>query len=145
MKPSRFKAAWNALQFSLGFLVALFLFQIYQEYQLVVRPIVTDFQITQTERVGDDLRVWGTFDKQRNCNFYGLSITHQIDGVRHRLPFKFEDADRPELQVSRVKGLQYFGPWRVINVPENTTLNIEVIHDCHSSNYLVTNLGSVDT
>ena len=105
----------------------------FKRFEPVVFPVVTGFEITsaQSEDSGI-LRISGTFDKVRPCDFVeliGYSGSQFVSIAFAALP----NAQLP----SRLTGRQTYGPW--ILVPEVNHLELYSRHKC-ATGEVVTNI-----
>jgi hypothetical protein len=84
-------------------------------------PVVTDIEITSIEPMaGGWSRVWGTFEKPRDCGFRGLDVIlggetwvdwRSMEGAKIRKPGG-EDGTGAAAPESN-PNLEHFGPWQV--------------------------------
>ena len=109
------------------FLMAL-LYLVYER----VAPVVTGFEIAHTIQTDDSVKLYGTFNKLRDCRFNSLFVTSTINGIEYPLIFEFTDvANAPaENRSTRQSAHQYFGPWTVHLIEGADNLNIRSIHAC---------------
>ena len=87
-------------------------------------PVVSDFEITRSERTPNGVLIWGTFEKERDCQFVEAVV------LAGAISLDLEYLDRSKNKaVSRALGPQTFGPWRIS--PDLYPLRIVARHSCH--------------
>ena len=88
-------------------------------------PVVTEFRVLEAKQHYNDTYVYVSFNKVRNCEFLGVNWYVGPD----RLPIEFLE-DAGNVSISRPKGDQVTGPWRVgIKSLEGTNMSVQ--HRCH--------------
>lgn len=97
-------------------------------------PVVERFKITSItySDTKDNVRIEGTMEKVRDCNYIGLSVNalYENTAVLKR-PVKYEFLD---LGIrDRSNGSQQWGPWEItlpVN-PRASHIEVEAIYSCH--------------
>lgn len=94
------------------------------------KPVISNFEITQSTSGLYSTIFSGTFDKNRACIFLDIEwyISDQQDGDS-KIRVSFEEGE-----VIRIPGKQVYGPWKV-NIPLSrieTESYASVVHRCHS-------------
>ena len=73
-----------------------------------LRPVITDWKVTESRIEADDLIVHGTMKKTRDCLLVPPAVARDVEGNAYLL--ESEAAWRPKDSSSE---LQPWGPWRV--------------------------------
>lgn len=109
------------------FIMAL-LYLVYER----VAPVVSDFNISHSERIENQVLIYGTFNKLRDCRFNSLFVTSTIGSIEYPLIFEFTDVANapPENKSARQRARQYFGPCTINLIEGADNLNIRSIHAC---------------
>ena len=91
-----------------------------------IYPVISDFSIVDLE-VEDQssLRIWGTFEKRRSCEF--IDVIAYSKGQLIRVDFERFDGS-PD--INRLARIQAFGPWRF--TPKTQQLEIYARHRCYT-------------
>ena len=92
-------------------------------------PVVVGVSINRVEPVGDTKsRIWGEFQKVRNCEFVGLEFYLGTPANSARVDLDIEEASK-----QRGEGFEDFGPWLVQLDPEQLSGRAFAIvrHKCH--------------
>jgi len=105
----------------------------FKRFEPVVFPVVTGFEITSAQsEAGKRLRISGTFDKVRPCEF--IEIIGYSGSQFVSIAFvALSGAQVP----SRLMGRQTYGPW--ILVPEVNQLELYSRHQC-ATGEVITNI-----
>ena len=105
----------------------------FKQFEPVVFPVVTDFEITKAQSEdGERLRISGTLDKVRPCEFL------ELIGYSGSQFVSIAFAALPNAQVSsRLTGRQTYGPWLL--APEVSNLKLYSRHQC-ATGEVVTNI-----
>lgn len=102
-----------------------------------VFPVVRDFRVTHIDAEPVSVRMAGTINKVRGCEYISLTAyigrQYSLMTLRERLDIVFHDQPA-DLSDTRLPGLQAWGIWEVIrpafvNGPD---VWIEVRHRCHA-------------
>jgi len=111
-------------RYALYIAIASALWAGFKRFEPVLFPVVTGFEITSAQsESGGKLRISGTFDKVRPCEFLeviGYSGSQFVSIAFSALP----NAQIP----SRLTGRQTYGPW--VLVPEVDQLELYSRHKC---------------
>lgn len=94
-----------------------------------IRPVVRDVDISRMEPVDAiSTRIWGRFQKIRDCDFFGLDFYLGTPGHASRALLVFEEGAKV-----RDDGYEDFGPWVVQLTPDQINTNSFAIakHQCH--------------
>jgi len=96
----------------------------FKQFEPRVFPVVTGFEITSAQSdAGGRLRISGTFDKVRPCEFV------EVLGYSGSQFVSIAFAALPDAQVpSRLTGRQTYGPW--VLAPEINQLELYSRHIC---------------
>ena len=105
----------------------------FKRIEPIIFPVVIGFEITSAQsEAGKRLRISGTFDKVRSCEFL------ELIGYSGSQFVSIAFAAMPNAQVaSRLTGRQTYGPW--ILVPEVSNLKLYSRHQC-ATGEVVTNI-----
>lgn len=119
---------------------ALGLFVVFISARLLqpwVFPVVSDYEVVRVERIGDSLRLWGNFTKERDCQFVALSyigVDQRGDHAMFAYRFLTSDGAR-QIPAMKSAGVGYseWGPIE-LNLPPAWRGQIDVIslHRCWS-------------
>lgn len=100
-------------------------------------PVVSDFSYYPMSNGADINYIFGSFEKQRDCNFERIRwYIEDSDGRRARIGVSFDS------EILRHQGRQYFGPWGSI-ATINQLMNRSVVyvdHSCHPFWYTTTRI-----
>lgn len=92
-------------------------------------PVVDGTTIAISEPVGETrTRIWGEFDKLRDCQYEGLEFRLGTPGSSIHVDFTFEEGAK-----HRAPGRETFGPW-LVHLTEDQLTNRAfsiVYHRCH--------------
>lgn len=86
-------------------------------------PVVTDFTITEAVAYGENVAIEGHFNKVRDCTFVDVV---GYSGEKYVAVIFYEHPDAPV--VSRITGVQTYGPWLI--VPKVPQLTLYAHHIC---------------
>lgn len=101
-----------------------------------LRPVVSEFKITETNVVLNGTEFYGTFYKGRECSFVDLTGQIQKNNITTDIDVVFLDKERV-----RTQGAQEFGPWFVkLDQLELNSMKLIATHDCHIAYNTVTRL-----
>lgn len=92
-------------------------------------PVVIGVDVNRVEAVGDTkARIWGEFQKVRECAFVGLAFYLGTPGNAARVDLDLEEASK-----QRAAGFEDFGPWLVQLDPEQLRGRAFAVvqHRCH--------------
>lgn len=113
----------------LGFVLGLFAWGsiLFKSFEVDLYPVIKNFQITEVRRSSDEVMIYGTMEKVRDCEFKGLIVYSggAIIDIRE---------SRIGADVSRVRGAQDWGWW--IITPAVTELTLYVRHKCSTGDVL---------
>lgn len=108
---------------ALYFAVACVFWWGFKEVEPEVFPVVKDFTITEVRPAGDNIHIYGSFNKVRDCTFVdvvGYSGKKMVTVIFDKYP------GAPV--VSRIVKEQTFGPWLI--VPRVHQLDLYAHHIC---------------
>jgi hypothetical protein len=133
----RFSDRWHANLWQY-MLVMLLAYMLYER----IAPVVTDFEISHTIQSGNQIIIYGTFNKVRDCRFQSLFVTTNINGIDHKLDFEFTDiANKPaENQSTRLSSKQFYGPWTIDLIEGADNLTMRSLHACDFGAYRASTL-----
>lgn len=98
-------------------------------YEGKIFPVVDRMTITKQEPVGEtQTRIWGTFNKLRDCDFKAISFWLGNEEIASLASLIFEEKSK-----TRTAGLEDFGPW-LVQLDEYQLANNSfstVTHECH--------------
>ena len=103
-----------------------------------VRPVVTDWKISNTFVDGEDLVLSGTMHKVRDCLLIPPPIARDSNGVPHKLTTSMwspKDAS---------SDLQTWGPWRVVG-GAGKSMKFSMVYMCGVSRPTIIAVGSYET
>lgn len=91
-------------------------------------PVVSSFSITKAEIKDGSLRIYGTMQKSRDCEFIPrlTTVYDNSDKVERLLNLKFTET--PSGAVSREVGFQAWGYWVI--TPASRSITITATHEC---------------
>lgn len=107
---------------------------LFNKYEPTLWPVVKDFTITRAWVTSNAVYIRGTMDKERNCEFIGASAYDMSGNIPELIQMTFMET--PNGDVSRLLGIQKFGPWEII--PRTGTLKLVVEHQCNTGRVFTT-------
>lgn len=106
----------------------------FKQFEPAIFPVVEDFVVEKAEREGDNVRLYGSFNKVRDCEFIDLVA---YSGKNHIAVVYGKHPQAP--RVSRIVREQTYGPWLLI--PYYPKIEIYAHHGC-STGVVTTKLFS---
>lgn len=116
-----------------------------KEIETNLFPVASSFELQKSSDpsqpnpswVGDELRIYGAFKKDRDCKYVPGNLTGYFiepNGAQTRSAFR--SGDQPKNSpYTRIVGLHNFGPWFFLAGPavrKPTKMFIEVLHPCRT-------------
>lgn len=114
---------WSRFQLFTWALLAILFFQLPGIIEGKFFPVVKNFKLERITEINDGIEIYGSFTKERNCNF--IELQAYFNG--NKIEFSIREDGK-----LRKPGDQSFGPWFLpIKQEELSKSSIYVVHQCH--------------